>query len=99
MALSNVFREPRRELTESLIGSAVVGGLLWLDYYVSRQVMLADPHAPPLIICMFIFGLVGLAGVALTFIVLVVLPHWVGEEICDFLSRRGLELRPKDRYR
>lgn len=28
MALSNIFREPRREITESVVGTAVVGAAL-----------------------------------------------------------------------
>src|SRR5690242_17125076 len=36
MAISNTFREPRRELTETAIGLLVFGGLLYADYRVSH---------------------------------------------------------------
>src|ERR1700722_6083126 len=32
MALSNIFREPRREITESAIGIGILSVVIWADY-------------------------------------------------------------------
>lgn len=33
MALSNIFREPRREITESAIGLGIFAAAAWADYH------------------------------------------------------------------
>lgn len=102
MALSNMGREPRRELTESAVGlvvCAVVLGL-WLpaDYWfaeVLKQATLSDPGGPcPITLGMFLgaFTTVCLIFMGIT---LVHLTHYWGEKICDALARHGYELRPR----
>lgn len=104
MALSNIFREPRRELTESVIGILGVSGLLWLDYqfgcWLQAEIVAHSSYknAAEYWSGFFIAGMVlGVIGVFVTWLLLV-FAHALGEEICNFLDRRGLKLRPKRRY-
>ncbi len=98
MALSNILREPRREITESLIGLAVLGVPIGADVAFALWLQSVDEHLA-FTYAMFL-GLVTLAigslvvGV-LTFIAFGV--HAVGEAICDELEQHGIHLRPKTR--
>lgn len=96
MALSNIFREPRREITESVVGLTIAGGLLWADCRFARWLQnvwpYTTPDAPPLIVGM-IFGLVGVM-VAMMFFALT---HALGDGICNVLQTRGIHLRPRQR--
>ena len=93
MALSNIFREPRREITEQVIGVIAVAIFLWGDY-VFASWMPHDGHVWPPIwagmllwpLCLAI-GLVGLSGL-----------HLVGEGVCALMARAGFDPRPKRRY-
>lgn len=99
MALSNIFLEPRREITETLVGITAVIGPVYLDYLFASWLKVAssspnapNPHGLPIPLGMVI-------GFAATLIICVafIFIHYVGEEICDFLARRGLHLRPTQR--
>lgn len=95
MALSNIFREPRREITETVIGVLTIVPITWLDYQFAvwfHKVSGGDEHGCPLILGMF-FGVF----VAIAFISFVFFIHTIGEVVCDKLCDRGLELRPKQR--
>jgi hypothetical protein len=98
MALSNIFREPRREITESLIGVTIFAVPLYWDYRLTLAVNATSPHPLPVPVGMLILGgvviVIGLIGWGAA-----LLTHFIGEEICDSLARRGLELRPKERRR
>ena len=96
MALSNIFREPRRELTESVVGTVVTGLLLWADYHAAHWFYLAsggEGKGCPWPLGMILLPIVAL-GATCTFLFI---PHVIGEALCDALARRGLELRPKRR--
>jgi hypothetical protein len=94
MALSNIFREPPREITESAVGIGVFGGLIFLDSYFANWLHAASaPWGPPLALC-YLFGLF----FAIALWVLALFTHIIGEEICGALANRGLELRPKRRH-
>jgi uncharacterized membrane protein YdfJ with MMPL/SSD domain len=99
MALSNIRNEPQREITESILGVAVVAGVILLDYLLalvfSRITAGIDGGCPvhvgivlvPIILALIFFGGMGfLYGT-----------HALGEAICNSLADRGLELRPRDR--
>lgn len=98
MALSNIRREPRREITESLLGILAVVGFLWVDYLscsmVNRMFFPKDPCPVPLAMIIFIAasGLVFLLSTGLLYGT-----HALGEVICDALAERGLDPRPKER--
>jgi hypothetical protein len=99
MALSNIFNEPRREIIESIVGIAVVGGFVWVDYTFAiwLQTMttgLFDRDSPGV---PWLLGIV-LGPIALVLIVIIAnLAHMVGDLICDILQDRGIHLRPRDR--
>ena len=94
MSISNVFREPRRELTEQLVGAAVVGVLLLFDWrfalWFQASVNPADKEFR-------IVGLIVGLGCLALLSGLTVFTHFIGEQVCDSLQRRGLHLRPRVR--
>jgi len=105
MALSNIFREPRRELTESVIGIVIIATLVYADYrfglwfeqlcgyehwkFSSGSITSANVPWPA---GMFIGLLLVLALFSLG-----LFSHFIGEEIADKLERRGIHLRPRVR--
>jgi hypothetical protein len=99
MALSNIFREPRREITESAIGITVfvliVMGPLAIAWHVASEAVAADHNLPFLL--PFIATIIGELVVAVMVFGLSLLTHAIGERVCNGLAERGLELRPKQR--
>jgi hypothetical protein len=103
MALSNIRREPRREITESLIGIVVGGLFLGIDYCFSvwfYGVTGGDAYkgAPivPIAIGMLILPL-GLSFLVLVWMVFAYGTHALGEIVCEKLAAHNLDPRPKDR--
>lgn len=98
MALSNIFREPRREITEQaagLLGLAVLllpAILMTLDY---SKIEHTGGMPPTFLMAGFLGIATGIGWMVL--LGLALLTHRIGEELCDFLANRGLELRPKNR--
>lgn len=99
MALSNIFREPRREITESVVGlalaAAILVPLLWVDYHFARWFEEITGGAGnggcPWQLGMGLFGpMAGLGIMAALFAT-----HELGDRACDALERRGLQLRPR----
>lgn len=91
MALSNVFREPRKELTEQAVGFAaiigVIGGLAALAALILWPIAAAIQHfepAPkdPLPACMLVATLL-IVGSGMVILMLTFFVHFIGEEICD----------------
>jgi hypothetical protein len=99
MALSNIFREPRREITESAIGISafvlIVIGPLAIAWHSANAVAATDPHTPFLLI--FVFVIIIELIVVVVVAGLTLLTHAIGEGVCNALARRGVELRPKVR--
>lgn len=96
MALSNILREPRREITETLIGALVIGAVLYGDHFFAEWMYAGiGQHDRSFIIVCYLIG--ALLGVLIFFFAIFV--HWIGESICGSLARHGLELRPKVRRR
>jgi hypothetical protein len=102
MALSNIFVEPRREITESVVGTVGIFGLFYADYrfgvwlqsYMERTV----PHDPRFYNGFWVMGMViGFVAVFLA-VILAIVTHAAGEAICNALADRGLELRPTKRW-
>jgi hypothetical protein len=96
MALSNIFREPKREIIESVVGVAIVGFVLYFDWkfacWFQAQVMPTD----------HVFRIIGILAGLIIFMLafgLVIFTHWVGEGVCEILKNHGLELRPNPRER
>jgi uncharacterized membrane protein (DUF485 family) len=98
MALSNMLREPRRELTEQAVGMVVLALALVPDYYAAVWLQAHDTSKDfvPVAIWMIAAALIVGVGVFVLGLVMYVI-HQMGEGICDALARRGLELRPRER--
>jgi hypothetical protein len=96
MALSNIRIEPRREITETILGVVLVGGFLWLDYESAlwTQELAGGWREYPWPAGMFCNGLC----LALILIGGPLLIHLVGELGCEFLEGVGVRLRPRQRY-
>lgn len=99
MALSNIFREPRREITESVLGIVPAILIGWIDWqfacWFQGSIMPADKTFR-LVGCLFGLVLIG-ASIFIPYGILLLTHSW-GESICNALARRGLELRPKRRF-
>ncbi len=96
MALSNIFREPRREITESVVGIAAIGLALAPSYWVAGWLSQMDQTIPMPVAILFGFILVGMAYLVVA--IFLAITHGVGDAICDTLDRRGIRLRPRQRY-
>jgi hypothetical protein len=96
MALSNILREPRREITETLFGMGALAIPILADVYfaVWFHKFTGPNNACPIPVGMII----GILFFAFTGILLLI-SHVFGEWICDSLADRGLDPRPKQRYR
>lgn len=97
MALSNIFREPRRELTEQAFGVVAVGGAIGCDMGVASLLLrlvtgkfTADiPNfGMAMVVAFFVMG-------GLYF--LLDLVHEIGEAVCGAMARNGLDPRPRNR--
>lgn len=94
MALSNIFREPRREIVETAVGflvvSVLIGGFVWVDYYFAHWfwTIVGDPSMP-----LFIAYGVGFLAIGVACLGILIV-HEVGDGICNSLQRRGIHLRP-----
>lgn len=97
MALSNIFREPRREITETVVGVVIAVGFLFLDWrfglWFREKVGARDVDQRGL----FIGLLIGAVGIPILLLMFQFI-HFIGEEVCDWLQDKGLRLRPKQRY-
>ena|ERR1700722_3562393 len=100
MALSNILNEPRREITESVVGIGVVSAGIALDYWFASwfwNVTKDSAGGPcPIALGMF-FGLVVALGIVIVPVLFMVATHAVGDAICNALDRRGIYLRPRNR--
>jgi hypothetical protein len=92
MALSNMLREPRREITETVVGVLLIG--IVLVGYISGACWLAARTNLDMPAAFF---LELTAASALVLFVLV--GHWIGETVCDALQDHGVHLRPQKRRR
>ena len=95
MALSNIFREPARELTEQAIGMAAMAGILAaiVGDYALVYWALAAADAEDRAFATFMIGTFSPIGI----ILLLLAAHGLGEAICGALARRGLDPRPMRR--
>lgn len=95
MALSNIFREPRREITESVVGLAVGVSAIWADYEFAIWFKEATGSINGG--CPWPLGMLLGAIFAFLLVMFVFATHALGDGICDALQSRGIHLRP--RYR
>lgn len=102
MALSNIFREPRREITESVIGVAtcvlVAAAFYWVDDYFATMFMNSGRHhdAGDWWFAM-LMGIPLAGGFGALSVGLLIATHEFGDVICDMAESRGMQLRPRNR--
>jgi hypothetical protein len=98
MALSNMLREPRREIIETVVGIMAFSVFLLFDTFFARwfQAVTTDSNGGrngcPIPIAYLLGVLAFMALIGIVFFI-----HFLGEELCDFLDDHGLELRPNPR--
>lgn len=103
MALSNIFREPRREITESAVGMFVgcgfVGAIGFSDYWVATWFYQAtgSEHGGCPVPLGMVLGLMTLVVLSPVIFLFVFLTHELGDAICNGLDQLGLRLRPINR--
>ena len=100
MALSNMLNEPRREITETVVGIAVVVPFAWLDYYFACglwESAKGTKDSMPFVVALF-FTAFTLAGLGFMLVMFLLLVHGLGDIACNALERRGFQLRPRQRF-
>lgn len=98
MALSNMLREPQREITETLVGIGAILLFVGIDY--GFALYLAADYPDKHIYQRMGLGLLFIAcGAIITFVVIMMIIgiHEMGDSICNALDKRGLYLRPQKR--
>lgn len=104
MALSNIFREPRREIIEQAAGTLVVGGWVVIAWHISgifgRIPRFYDSGIAEFFERIFLSVLISFGAFLGISILIggVLLAHLIGESICGFLARAGADPRPRQRY-
>lgn len=96
MALSNIRREPQREITESVIGILATIVFLTMDFHYSRSLAQGFPHPDDRIFFTGVLMIVGCFLIPLS-MGFIHLTHYFGEEICGWLSAVRLDPRPRNR--
>lgn len=99
MALSNIFVEPRREITETIVGVVFVGLVGWGDWYINFR-LVTDPttHTSDRVVGL-IFAPIGLIVLVLALVLAALAVHGIGDLLCGLAkSLTGLDPRPKRRY-
>lgn len=99
MALSNIFREPRREITETVLGIGVAAVLLlpygWADIKLASLIDQGQTTVPFLLFCLLAAIILLLATVIAAGSLIGI--HALGESLCNALEQRGVFLRPRRR--
>lgn len=107
MSLSNIAKEPRREITESIVGVIVTAliatPLLYCDYRLSIwfEAITNDDKGHggcPWLAGMVLLPLaaaIGAFAVVFVSMILATLTHEVGERVCQLLDDFGIRLRPR----
>lgn len=98
MALSNMLNEPRREITETVVGLAIVAAFLAADYYLTAWIrgirnmeeMFWQTGVAVGVCMVCVSALLIVAAYAI---------HALGEGACNRLEDAGVQLRPRDRRR
>lgn len=93
MALSNILKEPRREITETVIGLLAFGPLMYWDVVLAGYLQpkhMDDPFFMLMVVAMVLlaFGIACALG-------LLLIVHAVGEALCDRIEQAGWQIRPR----
>ena len=107
MALSNFRREPRREITEQIVGTLAFAIVFGGAYYCADKFWFGPQYDAGVLgiaehfltALLFVAGAF-MAGIIVFFLGLFVSHgiHQIGEGTCGLLARVGLDPRPRRRY-
>ncbi len=99
MALSNILKEPRREIIETIVGLSVAGIYFYIDYcfasLIANHVHMVTPEPWGLI---FTIGFIAFWFITLALWALLLIVHGLGDSICNGLKKLGYDPRPTQRY-
>lgn len=101
MALSNIFREPRREITETIIGLMVLTPYIWVSQHlVTSCHQVPGPGGVGLTPwpVAYLLAYILVAAAIFFLIVIAIGIHGTGNFVCNQLEVMGLRLRPSKRY-
>lgn len=96
MALSNIGKEPRREITESVIGIGVVVGYIFADYFVVSWLMSGAQNHTDQVVGTVLGMLGGIVLVPISILFLLA-THALGDGICNWFAALGADPRPRRR--
>lgn len=96
MALSNMLREPRREITESVVGLLIFAVYMSVSYWFALWICEQD-RATPFAVAM-VFSMLGVFYVPFALMAVMFVVHVAGDIACDMLEAIGVHLRPRQRY-
>jgi hypothetical protein len=98
MALSNIIKEPQREITETLVGVVALLPPCYVIYKVGNRMALdMKPHNVIEWVAVYFFAAAVIAVAVFTVGGALKLIHTIGEEISDTLQLHGIHIRPKRR--
>ncbi len=95
MALSNIFNEPKREITETVVGLSLIGIFVAADY--SFALWFQDITGGPERGVPWWLGIIAGVSFGIAGVLMMLRIHTLGERVCDSLQRHGIHLRPKRR--
>lgn len=97
MALTNILREPRRELIEQGMGAVAIIGLVTINLTVAATMCLLIDGT--ILVPLDEFAAADFLGILATvaFIALLFFMHALGEGVCNVMAQRGRDPRPKRR--
>lgn len=102
MALSNMIKEPQREITETLVGFLIAAPFVYVDVLFAQWFVVSIPalaeveNAVVQVMCLLLGMAAGAAVIAIFFGVLAII-HDIGESLCTALEGRGVQMRPRER--
>ncbi len=95
MALTNILREPRREITETVVGLAIIVPIVYLDY---RFALWFEEATGPDKSCPWPIGMMFGVMIAILIVMGAVAIHILGTGICNWLENNGIQMRPRQRF-
>jgi hypothetical protein len=90
MALSNIFREPQREITESVVGIVLLTAFIFAGYLFCLWIGCKRWED------FVLGGALWLLVVGAVWLFITV-THDIGDEVCNALQRANIHLRPRNR--
>lgn len=96
MALSNLRNEPRREITEQVLGVLTTAAFFGIDFGGAYwwNLKVSPLEWPYFLITMALIPM-GLFAAVMLAILLAIITHGIGEAVCEVLDNWNLDPRPR----